>query len=112
LLFSVTATFYLPSTGHPPYPAILFPLGHEPGGKANPTWQQMLGSLAMKGFVALNWDPVGQGERLQMYDEDLRESKVGDSTTEHTVLGTQCMLIGDHLVRSTLCDRIVGVECL
>src|SRR6476659_6535618 len=43
--FYVTANVYLPSTGHPPYPAILFPLGHEPGGKANTTWQQMLGSL-------------------------------------------------------------------
>jgi hypothetical protein len=78
--FYVTANLYLPTTGHPPYPAILFPLGHEPGGKTNPTWQQMLGSLATKGFVALTWDPIGQGERLQIFDEDLRESKVGDST--------------------------------
>jgi len=57
--FYVTANLYLPTTGHPPYPAILFPLGHEPGGKTNPTWQQMLGSLATKGFVALTWDPIG-----------------------------------------------------
>ena len=85
--FYVTANLYLPKTGHPPYPAILFPLGHERGGKTNPTWQQMLGSLATKGFVALTWDPIGQGERLQIYDEDLHESKVGDSTTEHTVVG-------------------------
>src|SRR5690348_2375545 len=110
--FYVTANVYLPSTGHPPYPAILFPLGHEPGGKANPTWQQMLGSLAVKGFVALTWDPVGQGERLQMYDEDLRESKVGDSTTEHTVLGTQCMLIGDHLARYTIWDGMRALDYL
>jgi len=110
--FYVTANLYLPTTGHPPYPAILFPLGHEPGGKTNPTWQQMLGSLATKGFVALTWDPIGQGERLQIYDEDLRESKVGDSTTEHTVVGTQCLLIGDHLARYTIWDGMRALDYL
>src|SRR6267378_2359406 len=58
--FYVTANLYLPKTGHPPYPAILFPLGHERGGKTNPTWQQMLGSLATKGYVALTWDHVAR----------------------------------------------------
>jgi cephalosporin-C deacetylase-like acetyl esterase len=110
--FYVTANLYLPKTGHPPYPAILYPLGHERGGKTNPTWQQMLGSLATKGFVALAWDPVGQGERLQIFDEDLRESKVGNSTTEHTVVGTQCMLVGDHLARYTIWDGMRALDYL
>src|SRR5215472_6467791 len=110
--FYVTANLYLPTTGHPPYPAILFPLGHERGGKTNPTWQQMLGSLATKGFVALAWDPIGQGERLQIYDEELGESKVGDSTTEHTVVGTQCMLVGDHLARYTIWDGMRALDYL
>ena len=110
--FYVTANLYLPKTGHPPYPAILYPLGHERGGKTNPTWQQMLGSLATKGFVALTWDPIGQGERLQIFDEDLRESKVGNSTTEHTVVGTQCMLVGDHLARYTIWDGMRALDYL
>src|SRR2546429_592827 len=110
--FYVTANLYLPKTGHPPYPAILYPLGHERGGKTNPTWQQMLGSLATKGFVALAWDPVGQGERLQIFDEDLRESKVGNSTTEHTVVGTQCMLVGDHLARYAIWDGMRALDYL
>ena len=110
--FYVTANLYLPTTGHPPYPAILFPLGHEPGGKTNPTWQQMLGSLATKGFVALTWDPIGQGERLQIYDEDLRESKVGDSTVEHTVVGAQCLLLGEHLARYTIWDGMRALDYL
>src|SRR5438034_6892236 len=110
--FYVTANLYLPTTGHPPYPAILYPLGHERGGKTNPTWQQMLGSLATKGFVALAWDPVGQGERLQIFDQDLRESKVGNSTTEHTVVGTQCMLVGDHLARYTIWDGMRALDYL
>src|SRR6266550_2182049 len=110
--FYVTANLYLPTTGRPPYPAILFPLGHERGGKTNPIWQQMLASLATKGFVALTWDPIGQGERLQIYDEDLRESKVGDSTTEHTVVGTQCLLVGDHLARYTIWDGMRALDYL
>jgi cephalosporin-C deacetylase-like acetyl esterase len=110
--FYVTANLYIPKSGHPPYPAILYPLGHERGGKTNATWQQMLGSLATKGFVALTWDPVGQGERLQIYDEDLHESKVGDSTTEHTVVGTQCILVGDHLARYTIWDGIRALDYL
>src|SRR5207237_1143400 len=110
--FYVTANLYLPKTGHPPYPAILYPLGHERGGQTNPTWQQMLGSLATKGFVALAWDPIGQGERLQIFDEDLRESKVGNSTTEHTVVGTQCMLVGDHLARYTIWDGMRALDYL
>jgi cephalosporin-C deacetylase-like acetyl esterase len=110
--FYVTANLYLPKSGHPPYPAILFPLGHERGGKTNPTWQQVLGSFATKGFVALTWDPVGQGERLQIYDEDLRESKVGDSTTEHTMVGAQCLLAGDHLARYTIWDGMRALDYL
>ena len=110
--FYVTANLYLPKSGSPPYPAILYPLGHEHGGKTNPTWQQMLGSLATKGFVVLTWDPVGQGERVQLYDEDLRESKVGNSTTEHTVQGAQCLLVGDHMARYTIWDGIRALDYL
>ena len=66
--FYVTANLYLPKRGRGPFPGILFPLGHEEGAKAHGTWQQMLGSLAKKGYVAFAWDPIGQGERVQMYD--------------------------------------------
>src|SRR6185503_14407493 len=62
--FYVTANLYLPKTGRPPYPAVLYPLGHEQGAKSHNAWQVMLGSLAKKGYVALAWDPIGQGERI------------------------------------------------
>jgi cephalosporin-C deacetylase-like acetyl esterase len=110
--FFVTANLYLPKTGKPPYPAILFPLGHEAGGKSNPTWQQFLGSVASKGFVALTWDPLGQGERVQLYDEDLGGSKVVRSTTEHTLLGIQCLLVGDSLARYTIWDGLRALDYL
>jgi hypothetical protein len=103
--FFVTGNLYLPKTGTPPYPAILYPLGHELGGKSNSTWQQMLGSLARRGYVAFAWDPLGQEERKQFFDPDWNDSKFFSSTVEHTELGTQCMLIGDAVARYTIWDR-------
>lgn len=110
--FYVTANLYIPKRGTPPYPAVLYPLGHEEGAKAHGTWQQMLGSLATKGFVALTWDPQGQGERVQFWDEDLGESKAATSVTEHTIFGIQMLLAGDSLARYTIWDGIRALDYL
>ncbi|HWQ55258.1 MAG TPA: acetylxylan esterase [Bryobacteraceae bacterium] len=110
--FYVTANLYIPKRGTPPYPAVLYPLGHEAGAKAHDTWQQMLGSLAKKGFVALTWDPQGQGERVQLWDEDLGDSKAAASTTEHTIFGIQMLLAGDSLARYTIWDGIRALDYL
>lgn len=69
--FFVTANLYVPNA-RGPFPAILFPLGHESGAKAHEAWQRVLANLAMRGFVLLAWDPIGQGERVQIWDEDFR----------------------------------------
>lgn len=111
--FYVTANLYLPKSGQAPYPAILFPLGHEtPGAKAYDAWQRVLISMAKKGYVCLAWDTLGQGERVQLFDEDLGVSKVRASTTEHTVLGTQTLLVGDALARYTIWDGIRALDYL
>jgi len=110
--FYVTANLYIPKLGKAPYPAILFPLGHEEGAKAHSAWQQVLVSLARKGFVALAWDTLGQGERVQLYDPDFGESKVLRSTTEHTLMGIQCLLIGDNLARYTIWDGMRALDYL
>lgn len=110
--FYVTASLYLPTRGVRPYPAILFPLGHEEGAKAHDTWQQVLGSFAKKGYVALAWDQIGQGERVQMFDSDFGESKVRRSTTEHTIVGIQCLLTGDNLARYTIWDGMRALDYL
>ncbi len=110
--FYVTANLYLPKKGRPPYPAILFPLGHEAGAKAHQVWQQMLGALASKGYVALAWDTIGQGERVQLYDQDWGESKVRRSTTEHTIVGIQCLVTGENLARYTIWDGMRALDYL
>ena len=111
--FYVTANLYLPKSGRPPYPAILYPLGHERGAKAHQAWQRTLASLARRGFVCLAWDPLGQGERVQMYDEDLHDTKTqGGSTVEHTILGSQCLLTGTHIAQYTIWDGIRALDYL
>jgi cephalosporin-C deacetylase-like acetyl esterase len=110
--FYVTANLYLPKTGKSPYPAILFPLGHERGAKAHSAWQQCLAGLARRGFVALAWDPIGQGERVQFYDEDWHGSKLQGSTVEHSILGMQSLLMGTHVAQYTIWDGIRALDYL
>jgi len=110
--FYVVANLYLPKTGKPPYPAVLFPLGHEQGAKAHDAWQHVLITVARRGYVALAWDPIGQGERVQMFDPDLGESKVIRSTTEHTMTGIQVLLTGDSLARYTIWDGMRALDYL
>jgi len=110
--FYVTGNLYLPKTGNPPYPGVLFPLGHENGGKSNEDWQQTLGTLARRGYVGFTWDPIGQGERVQLYDPDLEAGKISASTDEHTDMGVQCLLLGDTLARYTIWDGMRALDYL
>jgi cephalosporin-C deacetylase-like acetyl esterase len=62
--------------------------------------------------VGLAWDPAGQGERVQFWDTDLNASKLGGSTTEHSMLGIQCLLAGDNMARYTIWDGIRALDYL
>jgi cephalosporin-C deacetylase-like acetyl esterase len=110
--FPVTASLYLPKSGAAPHPAILFPLGHEAGAKANEAWQAVLVTFARRGYVCLAWDTIGQGERIQLWDEDFTASKVVRSTTEHTIVGLQTVLVGDPLARYTIWDGVRAMDYL
>lgn len=110
--FYITANLYVPETGRAPYPGILLPLGHETGGKSNPDWQHLAITFARNGFVVLTWDPMGQGERIQLYDSDWGGSKVVHSTTEHTVAGAQCLLLGHSFARHRIHDGLRALDYL
>ena len=110
--FFVTANLYLPQTIVGKHPAILFPLGHEEGAKAHDAWQRLLVTFARRGFVCLAWDTLGQGERVQLWDDDFKQSKVIRTTTEHTILGLQTLLVGDALARYTIWDGIRALDYL
>jgi len=64
-----------------------------------------------KGFVVLAFDPVGQGERLQYFDEKEGKSRFGP-TTEHSYPGAQCYISGYSPTKYFIWDGIRSVDYL
>lgn len=108
--FHIPANVYRPARGDGPFPAILMPVGHSPEGKEGERTTAI--GLARKGFVVLKYDPIGQGERLQYYDPDLRASRVGATTAEHSHANGHTVLIGDNVARYRVWDGIRGLDYL
>jgi cephalosporin-C deacetylase-like acetyl esterase len=108
--FWVTADLYVPGAGAGPFPVVVLAPGHGAAGKLEHySWGA---NLALNGIAALAYDPVGQGERLQYFDPDLKGSKIGGPTAEHSEANTGPLLIGDDVARYWLNDAIRGVDYL
>ncbi len=105
----VTANLYRPDKPGK-FPGVLLPLGHWEYGK--PAVQRIAGNLALKGFVVLTYDPLGQGERLQIYDRRLGSSLAGGSTEQHLLAGAQCILIGQSFARYRIWDAKRALDYL
>jgi len=88
----VTACLYVPTRGKPPFPAILNPSGHNRDAKAGGGNQQVAQLAVRFGFVALSYDPIGQGERIQTLDA--RGKPLMWGTTEHTQVDIGARLVG------------------
>ena len=105
----VTADVYRPNRPGR-YPAVLLQAGHTQEGK--PEDQRMAANLAMKGFVVLCFDPIGQGEREQTYSPQLDAPLAGWSVPEHIQMGAQTMLLGQGLARYFIFDAMRSVDYL
>jgi len=107
--YFVTANLYRPSQPGR-YPAVLLQSGHTQEGKAEP---QLLGAnLALKGFISLAFDPVGQGEREQTYDPQLKAPAAGWSVNEHIHAEAQSNLIGQGVARYFIWDAKRSLDYL
>lgn len=105
----VTANVYVPSSAGM-HPGILLPLGHWEQGK---TAVQLISSnLALRGFVVLAYDPVGQGERQQAFDKRTGKSLAGGPTEQHFMLGAQSLLVGQSFARYRIWDARRGLDYL
>jgi len=102
----VTANLYLPTKGRPPFPGVLVPCGHSDNGKAAEVYQSVSILLAKNGLVALIFDPIGQGERLQLLDAPR------NGTTTHTLLGLGALLVGLNTGNYRLWDGIRSLDYL
>lgn len=107
----VTANLYLPTSGRPPYPAILAPVGHSQNGKAYHYYQHLYQNLSRQGYVVLAYDPFGQGERLQYIDPKTGRSIYGP-TGEHSKAGRPMVLMGETFALYCAWDGIRGLDYL
>jgi dienelactone hydrolase len=92
--FPVTANLYLPTRKKGPYPGVVGTCGHSRNGKASEAYQSFAQGLAKQGYICLLYDPIGQGERLQYVDKNLK-SPVGVGVREHLYAGNQQFLVGE-----------------
>lgn len=107
--YYITANLYRPNASGR-YPGVLLPLGHWENGK--PAVERIAANLAVKGFVVLAYDPVGQGERLQAYDRRLERSLAGGATDQHFMTGCQALLIGQSFARYRIWDAKRALDYL
>ncbi|HKJ66397.1 MAG TPA: prolyl oligopeptidase family serine peptidase, partial [bacterium] len=77
-----------------------------------PYYQLPLLNLVRKGFVVFAIDPIGQGERLQYYDPETGESRIGSSTREHSYPAAQVFLTGKSIARYFTWDGIRAIDYL
>ena len=107
--FYVTANLYRPNQPGR-YPGVLLQAGHTQEGKAEP--QRLGANLALKGFVSLAFDPVGQGEREQTYDPQLKAPAAGWSVNEHMHAAAQSSLVGEGVARYFIWDAKRSLDYL
>ncbi|MGI8784712.1 MAG: alpha/beta hydrolase, partial [Acidobacteriota bacterium] len=110
--YFVTACLFVPDNLQGRAPAILNLIGHTDIAFRAPMYQQLILNLVEKKFIVLAVDPIGQGERLQYYDPQLKRSTVGGATTEHSYVGRQCFLTGSSLARYFTWDGIRAIDYL
>ncbi|HEY7428512.1 MAG TPA: acetylxylan esterase [Gemmataceae bacterium] len=106
----VTATLYLPE-GKGPFPAVLMPIGHSGSGKADTSVQRIAILLARNGLAALPYDPIGQGERRQLLD-DQKKPMIPSITSEHTMAGIGALLVGRSTASYRIWDGIRSLDYL
>jgi dienelactone hydrolase len=106
----VPANLYIPKSHKPPFPGVLFQMGHTNNGKAG-YYQRCCQGLAQLGYLVLGFDPMGQGERIYYPDASgIKSRLVHDS--EHSHAGRQMLLVGDSATRMQVWDAVRSLDVL
>jgi dienelactone hydrolase len=109
--FHVAANLYIPARGNPPFPGVLFQMGHTDNGKAGASYQRCCQGLARLGYLVLAFDPMGQGERIYYPVPGGTRSRLGPDE-EHTYPGRQMLLNGITTTRLHTWDAIRSLDYL
>jgi dienelactone hydrolase len=110
--FHVSGNLYIPTTGEPPFPGVLFQMGHSGNGKASGAYQQCCQGLARLGYMVLAFDPMGQGERTYYPTTPTSGNSRLGSDEEHTYPGRQMLLKGITSTRLQTWDSIRSLDLL
>lgn len=111
--FFVTANLYVPKKRKFPLPGVVGSCGHSASGKAIDAYQSFAQGLARLGYVTLIFDPIGQGERLQYLDANLKPRKgIGVGVSEHLYAGNQQFLVGEFFGAWRAWDGIRALDYL
>ena len=108
----VSAICFVPESERfsPPYSAVLVPCGHSSNGKAYESYQKMGALLALNGMIALVYDPIEQGERLQVINEKGQSKYWG--TDAHNRINVSSSLLGKGTATFEIWDGIRGIDYL
>ena len=112
--FFVTGLLYLPEGTTRP-PVVLMPCGHTQNGKAG--YQQPAITLAQNGLAVFCFDPIGQGERLQLVplgagDGTQPLTPAKPNPGEHMIAGVAPILLGRSLATYMIWDGIRAIDYL
>lgn len=110
--FQVTGAMFRKKGLNGRLPALLYVCGHTPDGFRGEAYQHVILNFADKGFLVFTIDPIGQGERLQYFDQNKGESVIGGPTSEHSFAGLQYLLLGRTMAMVRLWDGIRAVDYL
>jgi len=107
--FFVTANLYLPQSDKP-VPGVLIPCGHSRQGKAADLYHRAGILMAKCGMAALCYDPIDQGERCQLLDDEGKPVEWG--TTAHSMIGVGATLLGRNTASFRVWDGMRAIDYL
>ena len=106
----VTANFYIPG-GNGPFPGVIVSSGHSRTAKTADYNPRFGIALATHGLAALCFDPIGQGERSQILNDD-GQPQFGSTTREHFLIGVGATLVGRNTARYRIWDAMRAIDYL
>ncbi len=105
----VTAHLYLPENTVHPVPACIEMCGHGLNGKGNGSITAV--RMALNGIAVMVVDPIAQGERLQLINDE-GQTLIRGVTTEHTLLNPAFNLLGSSLAVQEFWDNSRAMDYL
>ena len=108
----VTALLFLPDDDRfkKPYPGVLIPCGHSAQAKGYDLYQRTGALMALNGMAAMVFDPIDQGERSQLLDDNGKAPFWG--TRSHTMVGVGAILLGQNTARFEIWDGMRAIDYL